>query len=119
MRVLLIGANGDIGKVAYDALSVENSIVTAGRSSGDVQVDISDPASVSAMYKEVGHVDAVVSAAGDAHFASLEQQTRETFMVGLTHKVMGQVNLVLQGMEHISVAGSFTCLLYTSPSPRD
>lgn len=108
MKILVVGANGDIGNVACDALRDRHDIITAGRSSGDVRVDLSDPSSVAAMYKTLGPLDAVISAAGDAHFAPLHAQTRETFMVGLNQKVMGQVNLVLQGMEHIADGGSFT-----------
>ncbi|WP_299555750.1 NAD-dependent epimerase/dehydratase family protein, partial [uncultured Tateyamaria sp.] len=102
MKVLVVGANGDIGQAACDALSERNEIIRAGRSSGDIQVDIADPASVAEMYKKVGPLDALVSTAGDAHFAALVDQTKETFMIGLTQKVMGQVNLVLQGLDHLN-----------------
>ncbi|WP_299701204.1 short chain dehydrogenase [uncultured Tateyamaria sp.] len=108
MKVLVVGANGDIGQAACDALSERNEIIRAGRSSGDIQVDIADPASVAEMYKKVGPLDALVSTAGDAHFAALVDQTKETFMIGLTQKVMGQVNLVLQGLDHLNDGGSFT-----------
>ena len=108
MRVLLLGAGGDIGRIAFDALSERNDIVTAGRSSGDIRVDMSDAASVREMYEAAGQLDAVVSCAGDAHFAPLEEQNAETFMIGLQQKVMGQVNLVLEGLQHVSDGGSFT-----------
>lgn len=108
MNILLIGANGDIGKIAKAALAERNSIVTAGRSNADILVDMSDPASVSAMYESVGQLDAVVCTAGDAHFAPLRDQTQETFMIGLHQKVMGQINLVLYGMDHVSDGGVFT-----------
>lgn len=108
MKILIVGAKGDIGRVAFDALSERNDIITAGRTSGDLRVDLSDPASVDAMYAEAGPLDAVVSTAGDAHFAPLADHTMDSFMVGLSQKVMGQVNLVLQGMEHVKDGGSFT-----------
>lgn len=108
MRILIVGAHGDIGRVAHDNLAERHEIITAGRSSGDVRVDLADPASVSAMYAGVGQLDAVVSTAGDAHFASLAEHTMETFMIGLRQKVMGQVNLVLQGTDHVADRGSFT-----------
>jgi hypothetical protein len=53
-------------------------------------------------------VDAVVCASGHAHFGPLAQTTEEQFMVGLTDKVMGQVNVVLCGLAHINDGGSFT-----------
>lgn len=108
MKILIVGANGDIGKVALEALAERHEIITAGRSSGDVKVDLAEPASVDAMYAGIGPVDAVVSTAGDAHFAPLAEHTMETFMIGLRQKVMGQVNLVLRGMSHVADGGSFT-----------
>ena len=45
-------------------------------------IDISDPSSIEAMYEKVGDFDAVVSAAGDAHFAPLSEQTDLTLKVG-------------------------------------
>lgn len=108
MKILVVGAGGDIGKAASEALADRHEIITAGRSSGDIRVDLSVPASVSAMFAKVGPLNAVVSMAGDAHFAALSEHSMETFMVGLTQKVMGQVNLFLQGMDHLVDGRSFT-----------
>lgn len=108
MKVLLVGATGDIGQIAHAALAQGNEVLTAGRSSGDLRVDMSDPASVAQMYRDAGPLDAVVSTAGDAHFAPLADQTQQSFMVGLEQKVMGQVNLVLQGQSMLRAGGSFT-----------
>lgn len=108
MRILLVGASGDIGAVVQEALAPRHDIVTAGRSSGDLSVDISDRASVDAMYAAAGPVDAVVCTAGNVHFGPLAEFTPDTFMIGLRDKVMGQVNLVLAGLDRIRDAGSFT-----------
>ncbi|MEM7530069.1 MAG: short chain dehydrogenase [Pseudomonadota bacterium] len=108
MRILVVGASGDIGKVVCEAFGTRHEIVRAGRRSGDVRVDIADRASVDAMYATVGTVDAVISSAGDVHFAPLAEHTQESFMLGLTGKVMGQVNLVLGGLDILPDGGSFT-----------
>ncbi|MEO1720866.1 MAG: short chain dehydrogenase [Pseudomonadota bacterium] len=108
MRILVVGASGDIGKIVCDDLGARHEIVRAGRSSGDVRVDISDPAAVAAMYDEVGPLDAVISTAGDVHFGPLSEHTAETMMMGLKGKVMGQVNLVLAGLNRLTDGGSFT-----------
>ena len=79
-----------------------------GRSTGDYQVDISDLDAVKSLYTKVGNFDAIVCCAGDATFAPLADMNDETFLVGLRQKVMGQVNLVLAGLDVISNAGSFT-----------
>ena len=108
MRILIVGASGDIGRVVCDQFDDRHELIRAGRSSGDIAVDLSDRSSVDAMYAEVGAIDAVVSTAGDVHFGPLAEFTEETFMLGLSHKVMGQVNLVLAGLSAVADGGSFT-----------
>ena len=108
MKIIVIGAEGDIGKTVCDELGARHDIVKAGRTRGDVLVDMADRASVDKMYETIGQVDAVVSTAGDVHFAPLQEFSEDTFMLGLRNKVMGQVNLVLAGMDKIAEGGSFT-----------
>ncbi len=108
MKILVVGAEGDIGQVACADLGRRHDLIRAGRSSGDIQVDISDLASVRDMYRRVGAIDAVVSTAGDVHFAALGEHTDQTLALGLQQKVMGQINLVLAGLKTISSGGSFT-----------
>ncbi|SMF68662.1 NAD(P)-dependent dehydrogenase, short-chain alcohol dehydrogenase family [Tistlia consotensis] len=108
MKIILVGASGTIGKAVDAELSARHEIVRVGRSSGDVRVDMADPASVARLYAQTGPFDALVSTAGNVHFGPLEQFTPELFEVGLRDKLMGQVNLVMQGLEHIRDGGSFT-----------
>ena len=108
MRIIVVGASGDIGRAACKELEQRHEIVTVGRSTGDFQVDVGDLHAVKSLYEKVGTVDAVVSCAGDATFAPLSDMDQEKFMVGLRQKVMGQVNLVLAGLNVISDGGSFT-----------
>lgn len=108
MKVIVVGAAGDIGQAACKELGARHDIVTVGRSSGDHRVDVADIDAVKALYQAIGPFDAVVSCAGDATFAPLDTLDQETFMVGLRQKVMGQVNLVLAGLNLIADGGSFT-----------
>ncbi|MBZ9737365.1 short chain dehydrogenase [Mesorhizobium sp. CA18] len=108
MRIVVVGAEGDIGKAVCAELGSRHEIIRAGRTSGDIRVDMANRASVGAMYARCGKVDAVVSTAGDVHFSPLHDYTEESFMLGLRHKVLGQVNLVLAGLDIINEAGSFT-----------
>jgi NAD(P)-dependent dehydrogenase (short-subunit alcohol dehydrogenase family) len=108
MRVLVVGTNGDVGKAAVTELKARHEVITAGRSTGDVRVDLLDEASIKAMFVKVGKVDAVVACAGHAHFGPLATMTQEQFMVGLRDKLMGQVNLVLLGTPFVNDRGSFT-----------
>ena len=108
MKILLIGASGDIGKAAYAALSKRHEVLSVGRSSGAIRADLSDRDSIKAMYKQAGRVDAVVSTAGNVHFGPLLEFTEQQFMLGLKDKVMGQINLVIEGLDFINDSGSFT-----------
>jgi NAD(P)-dependent dehydrogenase (short-subunit alcohol dehydrogenase family) len=108
MKIIVVGGTGTIGKAVVKELSSRHSIVTVGHTSGDVQVDILDTASIEKMYKSLGKFDAVISATGDVHFGPLDKLTPELFNIGLKSKLMGQVNLVLIGLKYINNSGSFT-----------
>lgn len=108
MKIIVVGAEGDIGKAACAELGERHDLIRVGRSSGDIQVDMSDRASIDKMYARLGPVDAVVSTAGDVHFGTLQDHTDETLMLGLKQKVMGQINLVLAGLKTVVDGGSFT-----------
>lgn len=108
MRIIVIGADGDIGRAVCAELSPRHQIIKVGRNSGDIHADLADRASLDAMFAKTGTVDAVVSAAGSVHFGPLPQFTEEQFLLGLHNKVMGQVNVVLAGLDHVTDGGSFT-----------
>ncbi len=108
MKIILVGASGDVGRAAFAELSQRHDIIRVGRNSGDVRADISDLGSIEAMYEEVGTFDALVSATGHVHFALLAEQTNASLKLGLEAKVMGQINLVLAGMRWLAGKGSFT-----------
>jgi NAD(P)-dependent dehydrogenase (short-subunit alcohol dehydrogenase family) len=108
MRVLIVGTAGNVGKAAVAELKRRHEVITAGRSSGDVRVDLLDAASISAMYEKLGKLDAVVACAGHAYYGPLATMNEAQFMMGLKDKLMGQVNLVLLGTPHVNDRGSFT-----------
>jgi NAD(P)-dependent dehydrogenase (short-subunit alcohol dehydrogenase family) len=108
MRILVVGATGTIGRAVVAALSAGNEIVPVSRQSTAIKVDLADAASVREMYRSAGKLDAVVCAAGQAKFAPLAQLSDEDFRFCLDNKLMGQVNLVRFGFEHIANRGSFT-----------
>lgn len=108
MRILLVGASGTIGRAIAAELGPRHTLVTAGRTSGDVRVDLTSADSIRAAYANVGRVDAVVCAAGHVTFKPLAEMSAADYDVGLRDKLMGQVNLVLLGREHVHDGGSFT-----------
>lgn len=107
MRIVVVGATGTIGKAIVAVLSRDHEVLAASRRS-TIGVDMTEPESIRAMFRTVGRIDAVVSAAGDAKFAPLAQLTDADFLFSMSHKLMGQVNLVRYGMEAMNDAGSFT-----------
>jgi NAD(P)-dependent dehydrogenase (short-subunit alcohol dehydrogenase family) len=108
MRILVVGGEGTVGKAAISGFAKTHEIIVAGRKSGSVHVDVNDEVSVTAMYQKVGNVDAVVVCTGHSYFGPVANMSPTQFLDGLKDKVMGQVNLVLLGLNHVNDAGSFT-----------
>ena len=108
MKVLLVGASGIIGRGIDAELSQRHEIIRASRSSGDINVDLTDIASIKAMFTKVGKVGAVVSATGKVHFGDFSEMDDDKYRIGINDKLMGQVNLVLVGRDHVADNASFT-----------
>ncbi|AUG39543.1 short chain dehydrogenase [Pseudomonas chlororaphis] len=108
MKILLIGANGTIGSAVDKELSQRHEVIRIGRTSGDFQVDISDSASIRALFEQTGTFDALICAAGNVTFVPLGEMSEQHFALGLQDKLMGQVNLLLIGREFANDGASFT-----------
>jgi len=108
MRILLVGASGTVGRAVAEALAPSHELIRAGRHSGDLQVDVTDLASVERMYEAAGPLDAVITTTGHVHFGELADITPAQFNLGLQDKLMGQVNIVLAGIKRLRDGGSFT-----------
>jgi NAD(P)-dependent dehydrogenase (short-subunit alcohol dehydrogenase family) len=108
MRVIVVGGTGTIGSAVVAALSARHEVVAVGRTRGAVQVDLASPDSIRAMFQAVGRFDAVISAAGQAKFGSLDDLTDADYLFSFSNKLMGQVNLVRIGCQFIADGGSFT-----------
>jgi NAD(P)-dependent dehydrogenase (short-subunit alcohol dehydrogenase family) len=108
MKLLAIGGNGTIGKKVVAHFSKAHEIIIAGRTSGDVTVDIADSKSIKAMFESVGIMDAILCIAGEAKWAPFDSLTEDDYYIGLRSKLMGQVNLVRIGQDYLNTGGSFT-----------
>lgn len=120
MRILIVGATGTIGRAVVEALSQGNEILAVSRSSTNLKVDLASRASIEAMYRGAGKLDAVVSAAGSARFKPFDALTDDDYQFCLENKLMGQVNLVRLGMASLADGGSFTItsgILAKAPMP--
>lgn len=108
MKILIVGGNGTIGTKVSAHFSKKHDVIVAGKSSGDVTLDMSDSASIKAMFEKVGKVDAVVCTAGEAKWDEFNSLTEDDFYIGIKNKLMGQVNLVRIGKDYMNPEGSFT-----------
>ncbi len=108
MRLILVGATGNIGSSVKSELVKRHEIISVGSKSGDIQMDMSDTTSVRQMFEKAGSFDALICAAGQAHFGSFDEMQEEHFYKGIKGKMMGQINLVMIGKEFINSGGSFT-----------
>jgi NAD(P)-dependent dehydrogenase (short-subunit alcohol dehydrogenase family) len=121
VRIIAVGGAGTIGRAVVELLSARHDVVVAGRTSGDVQVDISSPDSVRLMYEQVGGFDALVCTAGEAHFGPFDTATEEELALGVHSKLLGQIRLVLLGRSQIADGGSFTLVsgyIFDDPIPE-
>lgn len=108
MRILIVGGRGTIGRAIVEKLEEHHELIIAGRTSGDVQVDLTSVESIETMFKKVGHVDAIVNASGTAKFQPIEEMTPEDNLVAVQSKLLGQINLVLIGQKYLRRDGSIT-----------
>src|SRR5450755_4505425 len=120
MKILLIGATGTIGRAVAAALSPRHEVIAVSRHSEPLRVDISSAESVRALFAAAGPIDAVISAAGAARFKPLAQLDDEDFAFCLQNKLMGQVNVVREGLQRVRDGGVIVLtsgILSRSPTP--
>ena len=115
LRILVIGAGGELGRAVVRELKDRHEIVSAGSNSGDIRIDISDPASIVAGLAKAGPLDAVACAAGKVNFKPLgaiapATAAQSDYGLGLTNKLMGQVNLTLAARDVLRDGGSVTLI---------
>lgn len=110
-RVLVIGSTGLLGYAIVNALKPSMEVIEASRSSKSHPVDISNVESLSALFKRVGKVDAIVCTAGVANFRDFKEATEADWSFALANKLMGQVNVVRLGAEILNHHG---CIILTT-----
>lgn len=120
MKIIVIGASGTIGQPVADELAKEHDVVRASRHSGDARADLTDTASLQKLLEQNAPFDAVVSCAGAARFAALDELSDDDFAFSLQNKLMGQVNLARLAAKSIADGGSITLtsgVLANEPTP--
>jgi NAD(P)-dependent dehydrogenase (short-subunit alcohol dehydrogenase family) len=121
MKTLVVGSNGTIGKEVTNLLKEKGyEIIGASRSTSPA-IDITNPSNIESFYSNLGEVDAIICAAGDADFSSLEEVTDEGIQLSVNSKLLGQVNLVRKGLNNLRPGGVFIItggILAYSPMPK-
>lgn len=54
MKILVVGGTGTIGSAVVNTFAEQHEVTVVGHTSGDVQVDLSDPDSIDRLYETVG-----------------------------------------------------------------
>ncbi|AKV86215.1 short-chain dehydrogenase [Microbacterium sp. CGR1] len=106
MRILVIGASGQVGRTAVDALA-GHEVISASRSS-EPSVDVTDSASVEHLFASVGQIDAVIVAVGEVPFRSLDELSRSDYEAAFRGKVLSQLDVVRIGASYVRDGGSIT-----------
>jgi NAD(P)-dependent dehydrogenase (short-subunit alcohol dehydrogenase family) len=104
LKVLVIGANGHIGKAATAAIEADHEVIAASRSGG-LELDLTDPASVERALDEVGTLDAVICAMGSVPWKPFADLAPEDYEAAFTGKVMAQIDLVRLAVPHLNDGG--------------
>ena len=110
MKIIFVGATGTLGRHLAGAFETEHEVIRVASKGGDIRADITSPASIENLFKQVGQFDALVSTAGPTYIGPWKTMTGQEFRNGLEGKFMGQVNLVLIGQHYINPKGSFTLI---------
>lgn len=108
MKALVIGATGSIGSIVAATLESRGHTVVRASRSGEERVDVTDPASIRALFERVTDIDAVVVAAGSVPFKPLTELSRDDYLAAFTGKALAQIDVVREALAHVSDGGSIT-----------
>lgn len=83
MKIVIVGASGTIGSAVSELLARDHQVIRVGHSRGDATVDMTDGASIAALFAGIGRFDALVVASGSVAFNALTEMTDEQWQLGL------------------------------------
>lgn len=106
-KVIIVGSTGVIGSKVEETLKNEYKIITINRTSGDYQLDMSNPKDVEATFEKIGNFDALIATSGYGKWGSIDDHSIQDFHDGLNSKLMGQINLVMIGKKFANNDATF------------
>ena len=109
MKILIVGASGTIGNAVLKELQADAEVLTAGSKSGDYNFDMTNNNSVTELFKQTGKLDAIIStAASGLIWKPVPEMTISDYVNSMQSKLLGQLNLALQGISNLNDHGSIT-----------
>ena len=108
MKALVIGATGSIGSIVAATLESRGHMVIRASRTGEERVDVTDPASIRALFDRVTGIDAVVVAVGSVPFKPLTELSRDDYLAAFTGKTLAQIDVVREALSRVSDGGSIT-----------
>ncbi|PYC99876.1 short chain dehydrogenase [Microbacterium esteraromaticum] len=108
MKALVIGATGSIGNVVAATLEARGHTVVRASRSSEQHVDVTDPASVGALFGRISNIDAVVIAVGSVPFRTLTELGRDDYLSAFTSKTLAQIDVTRQALSHVLDGASIT-----------
>jgi NAD(P)-dependent dehydrogenase (short-subunit alcohol dehydrogenase family) len=107
--IVVVGGEGAIGRRLVPALRANGSrVISAGRTSGDIRVDLTSHRSIEDMYRQVDGVDDVVCVGAHGALDDFGTLTVDALRDNMSAKFFGQADLVLTGQHHCRAGASFT-----------
>ncbi|MCW3480402.1 short chain dehydrogenase [Neisseriaceae bacterium JH1-16] len=108
MKILVVGGAGTIGRaVVAELREAGHAVLTAGRRSGDLRLDMTSRDSIASAYAAHPDLDGVVVAAGHVVFRPIDDLAEEDWQDGFDSKLMGQIRLVQLGAQLLKPGVAF------------
>ncbi|KZB83817.1 SDR family oxidoreductase [Amycolatopsis regifaucium] len=107
-KILLVGATGTIGTAVSEALTARGHEVLPASRSGEIRVDVGQPATLDAVFDTEPGIGHVVCCAGSGSLVPVDGGTDEEFVQGLHGKLLGQVFLLRHAIPRLPDGGSVT-----------
>lgn len=105
-KVLVLGSTGLVGSALVDKLKSSVEVVEASFNHAENPFDISNPASLKALFEKVGKVDAILCTAGVATMSDWATADDSEWDFGIQNKMMGQINTMRFGAKYVKDGGA-------------
>lgn len=105
-KSVVVGATGTIGSAVVRLLKENGNDVQAVSRTSEHKMDIENPQSIKKFFSEIAPLDTIICAAGNASFGAFSKLTDEQINLGLTSKLMGQVNICRSGLKALRPNGT-------------